>query len=253
MLSAALKNFHDGVFVISANGFEERQENARRELGPDNFQFIFGINRDATSKEELIANGMYDEARAIELDRSSKPMSLGHICCSIGHANVYRHIVENEIQLALILEDDLTVLPVDEATISNILAKVPEDAELIYWGWKGETKAPFHAPLKKWIYKMQHDLGLLTYTHTMIDNLYPREFNEHFMTAGKTFFTHAYSLTYKSAETLLRINSPVALNADNALMQGVLSGEIRAYVSKQQLFGQRSHLDAAAMPSLTQR
>jgi hypothetical protein len=73
------------------------------------------------------------------------------------------------------------------------------------------------------------------------------------MTAGKTFFTHAYSLTYKSAETLLRINSPVALNADNALMQGVLSGEIRAYVSKQQLFGQRSHLDAAAMPSLTQR
>jgi hypothetical protein len=188
MLFDALRDFHDGVFVISANGFEERQENARRELGPDNFQFIFGINRDATSKEELIATARTMKPVRSRLDRSSKPMSLGHICCSIGHANVYRHIVENEIQLALILEDDLTVLPVDEATISNILAKVPEDAELIYWGWKGETKAPFHAPLKKWIYKMQHDLGLLTYTHTMIDNLYPREFNEHFNDRRKDFF-----------------------------------------------------------------
>jgi hypothetical protein len=33
MLSPALKNFHDDVFVITAPGFEERQESARRELG----------------------------------------------------------------------------------------------------------------------------------------------------------------------------------------------------------------------------
>ena len=238
---------------MTVKSFTDRQESALKELGNGNFEFIYGVDKTTVSKEQMLVDGIYDEARAIEIDRSSKPMTLGHICCSIGHANVYRRMVENGIERAMIFEDDVVITPSEEAEIEAAVAHAPADAELIYWGWTGVEKRPTFATAKLQLYKVQHSLGLLKYNHTMIDNLYPREFNEHFMTAGKTFFTHAYSLTYKSAETLLRINSPVALNADNALMQGVLSGEIRAYVSKQQLFGQRSHLDAAAMPSLTQR
>jgi GR25 family glycosyltransferase involved in LPS biosynthesis len=84
---------------------------------------------ESTSKEELTAQGVYDEARAIKLDRSSKPMSLGHVCCSIGHANVYRHIIEKGIERALIFEDDVITLPVDEAVIEASISNAPEDAE----------------------------------------------------------------------------------------------------------------------------
>jgi GR25 family glycosyltransferase involved in LPS biosynthesis len=136
MLSPTLKNLHDGVFVITAPGFDDRQQNARNELGEGTFEFIFGTHRDSTSKEDLAANGIYDERRAIEMDRSSKPMSLGHICCSIGHRNVYRHILEKNIERALIFEDDVVDLCVDENKIAAIVDNVPKDAELIYWGWR---------------------------------------------------------------------------------------------------------------------
>jgi glycosyl transferase, family 25 len=240
MLSPAIKNFHDGVFVITAPGFEERQENARRELGPENFKFIFGINRESTSKEEMIANRVYDEARAIELDRSSKPMSLGHICCSIGHANVYRHMIENGIERALIFEDDVVANPIEEKEIESIVSDVPPDAELIYWGWSGGGYRPPHGFLKQTLYHVQHSVGVLKYDHTMIRNLYAEPYNDHFDVAGKRLLAHAYSLTLSAAEKLLQLNTPVALNADNALLYSVLGGEVRAYNSKRKLFGQRS-------------
>ena len=241
MLSPALKSFHDGVYVITAPGFEDRQLNARKELGDGNFEFIFSTHRDSTSKEELTANGIYDERRAIELDRSSKPMSLGHICCSIGHRNVYQQIVDNDIQRALIFEDDVVTNPVDESLIEMIVANVPPDAELIYWGWKDGGYKPFFGSIKQWLYHLQYSLGVLKYDHTMISNLYAEPYNEYFDTAGKRLLGHAYTITRSAAEKLIQLNTPIAFNADNALLYAVLQGKVRAYVSKTKLFGQRSN------------
>ena len=251
MLSPALKKFHGSAFVVTAPGFEDRQLHMQRELGKENFEFVFGINKSETSKEKLIVDGSYNESRAIELDRSRKPMTLGHICCSISHANVYRHICRNNIERALIFEDDAVSLPVDERIVEKIVATVPEDGELIYWGWKSDGEPP-HSGLKKWLYKRQRDLGLLNYSYTMIDNLYPSDFNEHFYRAGKTFLTHAYSVTLSAAKKLLEWNTPVVLNADNALMYAVLNGDVRAYLSKRQLFGQRSLVVGDQLLSHTQ-
>ena len=251
MLSPALKDFHDAVFVVTAPGFEDRQQHMREELDERNFEFVYGVNKSETSKEKLIADGSYDERRAIELDRSSKPMTLGHICCSISHSNVYRHICENDIKKALIFEDDAVLLPVDESLVKEIVASVPDDAGLVYWGWKSDGEPP-HSGLKKWLYKRQHDLGLLNYTYTMIDNLYPSDFNDHFFRAGKTFFTHAYTISLAAAERMLELNTPTVLNADNALMYAVLNGDFPAYLSKMQLFGQRSHVVGDQLRSHTQ-
>jgi len=240
MLSPALRNFHDGVFVVTAPGFEDRQESVRRELGEDNFEFIFGINRNSTSKEELTAQGIYDEARAIKLDRSSKPMSLGHVCCSIGHANVYRHMIKNGIERALIFEDDVVVNPLEERYIETIVADIPHDAELVYWGWSAGGYRPVHGYLKQMLYHVQHSIGALKYDHTMIDNLFAEPYNDHFDIAGKRLLGHAYTVTLSAAKRILELNTPIALNADNALLYAVLRGLARAYNSKNKLFGQRT-------------
>jgi glycosyl transferase family 25 len=241
MLSPSLKNFHDGVYVITAPGFEDRQQTARKELGDGHFEFIFGTHRDSTSKEELMANGTYDEGRAIDLDRSRKPMSLGHICCSIGHRNVYRRIVENNIERALVFEDDVVNFEVEESKIAEIVENVPPEAELIYWGWRDGGYKPFFGSIKQGLYHLQHSLGVLKYDHTMISNLYAEPYNAFFDTAGKRLLGHAYTVTRSAAEKLIELNTPIALNADNALLYAVLQGKVRAYISKTQLFGQRSN------------
>jgi GR25 family glycosyltransferase involved in LPS biosynthesis len=241
MLSPALKKFHDAVFVVTAPGFDERQESARDQLGDGNFQFVYGMNKASTSKHELIEQGIYDENRAIELDRSSKPMSLGHVCCSIGHRNVYQYVVDNNIGRALIFEDDLVTNPVRESRIEEIVKNAPQDAELIYWGWKDGGYKPFFGSLKQALYHLQHSLGVLKYDHTMISNLYAEPFNGYFDTAGKRLLGHSYTVTRPAAEKLIELNTPIALNADNALLYAVLQGKVKAYTSKTKLFDQRSN------------
>jgi hypothetical protein len=86
----------------------------------------------------------------------------------------------------------------------------------------------------------------------MIDNLYPSDFNEHFYRAGKTFLAHSYTVTLSAARKLLEWNTPVVLNADNALMYAVLNGDVRAYLSKRQLFSQRSQVVGDQLLSYTQ-
>jgi GR25 family glycosyltransferase involved in LPS biosynthesis len=240
MLSPALKNFHDAVFVVTAPGFDERQQSAREQLGEGNFEFVYGINKASTSKHELIKQGVYDEQRAIDLDRSSKPMTLGHICCSYGHRLAYQRMIDNSIERALIFEDDLSVLPVAETEIEKIVAAVPTDAELVYWGWSGVDKRPRLGGAKQSLYKLYHSFGALKYNHTMIDNLYPAEINDYFLLAGKFFGAYAYTVTLSGARTLLEWNTPIALNGDNALMYAVLNGDIRGYVSRVKVFGEHS-------------
>jgi glycosyl transferase family 25 len=252
MLSKSFRDYHDGAFVITVDGFTDRQESTRKELGEGNFEFIYGVDKTSVTKEQMIADGIYDEDRAKKIDRSSRPMTLGHICCSIGHANVYRYMVENGIERAMIFEDDVVVIPSDEADIRAAVEHAPADAELIYWGWTGGERKPTFPAAKQQLYKLQHTLGLLKYNHTMIDNLYPREHNKYFKVAGKHFCAHAYTLTLSGAKTLLRWNTPVVLNADNALMYAVLNGDIKAYVSERKFFDQRSLDENDPIQSLTQ-
>lgn len=251
MLSESLKKFHDAVLVVTAPGFADRQEHITRELSEGNFEFIYGVNKSETSKEQLTAEGLYDEARAIKLDRSSKPMTLGHICCSLGHAKTYRHMIENNVERALIFEDDASILSVDESQIENIVRSIPADAELIYWGWSGVERRPRLGGLKQTLYKIQHRIGVLKYNPTMIENLYPSDFDEHFMIAGKHFGAYAYTITLKAAERLVAWNTPVALNADNALIYAVLNGDVQGYVSRTRLFGEHSQGSADRIETLT--
>lgn len=240
MLSPALKNFHDAVFVVTAPGFDERQEHVTRELGAGNFEFVYGINKSSTSKEELIKQGIYDEERAIELDRSSKPMTLGAICCSVGHRLVYERFLASNSERCLIFEDDVIINESDESVVQEVLSHLPPDAELIYWGWQGGGYRGWNGVIKQALYHLYYFLGFFKYDHTMISNMYARPHNEYFDRAGKHLLAHAYSITRTGAEALLRANTPVVLNADNLLMYAVLKGGLSAYVSKKQLFGQKS-------------
>ncbi len=250
MLSKSFIDAHDAVFVVTAPRYYQRQRNVVEQLGEGNFEFVYGVNKDDVSLEELIASGAYDETRARELARSGKPMSLGQVCCSVGHNRVYQTMVERGTARALIFEDDVYITISDDKEISLVLADLPDGAEYIYWDWAGDEYRPWFAAIKERLYIIEHRLGVLNWNPTMVGNMYPRDVNRSFMLAGRHHYANAYSLTLSGARKLLEFNTPIALVADDAVRYLRMNGRFNAYLSKTRFFGQHSQGETRAMESL---
>ncbi|MEZ5345873.1 MAG: glycosyltransferase family 25 protein [Pyrinomonadaceae bacterium] len=252
MIFKKLHDFHDHRYVLTTKKNLDRQECLKKELKDWDLELFFGVDKSEVSIEQYKKDGIYDEEKAIEIDRSGRKMTLGAVCCSLGHRYIYEHFLESDHERIIVFEDDVLVNSETESILDAALDEIPEDAELIYWGWLGVGSRPRIATLKLPLYHLQHSLGLLSYNHTMIDNLYPRPFNEHFSIAGKHFCIHAYTLTRSGAEKLVRWQTPVILNADNAIMYAILNGDLKAYISHTQFFSQSSLDKSSGIPSLTQ-
>ncbi len=251
MLSESLKAFHDNVYVITIESAADRHRNVIEQLGEGNFEFVYSVDKRDVTLEHLIADGTYDEAIARRTDRRNKAMTLGHICCSIGHRRVYERFLQSGADRALVFEDDMVAFDVPENEMAASIANVPGDADLIYWGWEGGGYAPWYGGFKQALYHVQHTFGLERYDHTMIRNLYSRPYNQYFDRAGKHFLAHAYTINRRAAEALVRWNTPIKLNGDNALLYAVLNGDVTAYIARKQLYGQRSADSSDPMQTMT--
>lgn len=251
MLSESLKSLHDKVYVITIKSAVDRHRNVVEQLGEGNFEFIYSVDKRDVSLDQFIADGTYDESLARRTDRRNNAMTLGHICCSIGHRRVYETFLKTDFERALVFEDDMVASDVGESEIVDAIKNIPPDADLIYWGWEGGGYAPWYGGIKKALYHFQHVFGLERYDHTMIGNLYSRPYNEHFDRAGKHFLAHAYTINRRAAEALIKWNTPIKLNGDNALLYAVLNGDVNAYIARKQLYGQRSADSSDPMQTLT--
>ena len=253
MLSPGLRSFHDGVYVLTIQSNEDRQAGVIDQLGEGNFEFVFGLDKQNLTKEQLINDGVYDEELARREDPKDRVMTLGHICCAFGHRAVYQEFLETGRERALIFEDDVVDLHVPDEYIETALNNLPDDWEIIYWGWTGGRFKPFLGSLQQLVFHVRHRLGTYKYNHRMIRNSYMRRYNEYFDVSSANFLLHAYSLTRSGAEKLIRWNTPIHLNSDHVPIHAILDGDVRGYVSRRQLFGQRSFDPADPLESLTQK
>ncbi|MFV0388027.1 MAG: glycosyltransferase family 25 protein [Pyrinomonadaceae bacterium] len=235
-----LHNYHSNRYVLTTRKNLERQNSLKSAFSGWQLEFFEGIDKGDTSKEQFESEGIYDETHARKSDRRSKAMTLGHICCSLGHKMIYEDMLLKGYERVMIFEDDAYPLLENESLIEEALDEFPTDAELIYWGWHGNEVRPFFSGAKQLLYNLQHFVGLEKYNHQMIKNLYPRPYNKSFARAGKHFCAHAYTLTKTGAERLIRWQTPITYNADNAIMYAILNGDLRGYVSHTKFFGQTS-------------
>ena len=180
-------------------------------------------------------------------------MTTSAICCALGHRWIYEAMLAHAHERIMVFEDDVRVRPGAEPIVHELVRAIPDDAELIYWGWSGLASRPWFGPAKQALYHLQHAAGLLRYTHTMIRNLYPRRHNRHFSVAGKQFCAHAYTVTRAGAAKLVRWQTPIILNADNAIIYASMTGDLRAYIALTPVFGQASLDAGSGVPSLTGR
>lgn len=232
-----LNNFFDKIYVLTIPAALERQKEFARVMNGLKFTFFNGVEQRSLDIKKLRETGEYDEKKAKKNQRYEKSMTSGELACAIGHRNIYQDIISNNINRALIFEDDAFPLRENVQFIPDMFSTIPKDWNIIFFDYDKNEK---RVPLKRTVYHVQHFLGFLKWDHTVIKNLFPREVNKHWKTSGHHDFADAYALTYDGARKLLEMQTPVSYVADNLLAIAATKERIKGYVSVPKLFAQRS-------------
>jgi glycosyl transferase family 25 len=232
-----LNNFFDKIYVLTIPAAVERQKEFSESMNGLNFKFFNGVEQRSLDVAKLQQSGVYDESRAKGNQRHDKIMTSGEIACALGHKHIYEDIIANNIQRALIFEDDAFPLTENIQFVSDMLSTMPDDWDILFFDYdKNESRVP----LKRTVYHVQHFLGFLKWNHTVIKNLFPRDVNKHWKTAGHHDYTDAYAITGAAARQLLKMQTPLSFVADNLLALSVTKEHLKGYIVIPKLFAQRS-------------
>jgi glycosyl transferase family 25 len=246
-----LNEYYDRIYVITIRRAVERQEKVKQLLDGLNFTFFYGTDKNDWSKEQFIEKGIYNEALAIKKHRYGKMMSLGEVAAACSHKQVYEDVIEKNYRKVLIFEDDVVPEFSQLPNIPAILNEVPEDCELLYWGYQTKyTKTNFFTFFRPYVYHIQHRLNMLKWNHTMIRNLQPVRKSTHISVAGFHDMIHAYGITRTAAEKILKWNTPVQYPADTGITYAILSEVLKSYITHPEIFKQEQQTQPYSYKSL---
>jgi glycosyl transferase family 25 len=233
-----LNEYFDKIYVITIRRATERQEKVKQLLKGLDYHFFYGVDKMDLNMEQLVKENIYSDTLAKKYNRYSKPMVIGHIACSLSHRKVYEDVVKNNYRRVLIFEDDVVPDFENLHFIPDILNELPDDWEMLYWGYEKNEVTNLSTTIKQLYYHFLHSIGFLKWNHTMISNLYPKKISAHINKAGFHDLLHAYSLTLSGAEKMIKVQTPVAFNADPAVGYAVMNGWLKAYTTTPKIFNQ---------------
>lgn len=119
------------IFVINLKKDIEKKD-YMLELGNNNslnFSFIDATYGKDLSEDEL--HKVYAKEKA--LNYSKRGLALGEIGCALSHKKIYQKIINEKIEVALVLEDDIS-FDMNLSVILKSLAKLPNDWEVLLLG-----------------------------------------------------------------------------------------------------------------------
>lgn len=245
-----LQQYFDKIFVVSVPRFTQRHKTVAAALQTLPFDFFWGTDKLSLDFEKSKTDGTYDEAKAIKLQRQGKPLNSGELACSLSHRSVYSEMIKNNWQRVLILEDD--VVPVEEnfTLLTTAVNELPQDWELVYFGYLKNEMVTAKAKRKQWFYKIISSLGLMKWSYTMVSNMLPQAFSKHLRKAGFHDCTHAYAITLPAAQKLYAAQNPVVYRADDLLSHTILKGELKAFVTEPKFFNQEGFENSNAVSEI---
>ena len=97
------------IFVISLKDATERRENITKQLNDCNLPFSIMDAIDGRKGLPAPFEPMVD--RDPSRSRISRGLTDGEFACALSHMAVYRHVVENNLPGAIVLEDDAILTP----------------------------------------------------------------------------------------------------------------------------------------------
>lgn len=167
------------VFVINLQRNPERRRFALGHLASLGMQAsVFpAVDGKTLALADLEARGLYRESLARE--KFSRPLSLAEIGCTLSHLGVYRRIVEERLDAALVLEDDAMLTEGAAGRLRPLLAELPEDWDLVQLTFQCRDTAPFSPSLVRFLMRPTMPVAATAYiisrrgAQKMIDAAYP--------------------------------------------------------------------------------
>lgn len=231
-----LNHYYDKIYVLSVESATGRRETFAQRFDGLDYSFFFGADKDKFSVAGLIANNTYSEALTRRHHRYDKIMRPGEIACSWSHKLMYQDMLRNNYQRILIFEDDAVPNPQAMSCIPDILNELPDDWELLMWGWDKNGETSWKTILKQGLYHFQHVVAGVKWTHRMINNLYAKPYSPHLKKSGFHDYTYAYAVSRSAAEKLVRLQTPIQYIADNLLAHASTTGLLNAYIAYPPVF-----------------
>ncbi len=236
---AALNDYFERIYVLTLERATDRRAAFARALAGLRYEVVHGQDKLELDYPDLEARGMYDERAARRAHRHGRGVTLGHIACVLSHARIWRRILEEGHERALVLEDDAEPIPDAIDLAPAVLAQLPPSFELAYLGYSRHETITFRRRLDQAAYVALGAARLIRWTAREAWNLLPRPYSPNLRRAGLHDYTHAYALTPSAARKLLAAQTPVILNVDSGITRLIMRGELEAYVSEPKLFRQR--------------
>lgn len=230
--------YFDKIFVLTLPRLTERNKLVQKALSGLNYEFFYGVDKSEFTLEELANKGLYDPDAYRSFYKYPNDITLGALCCALGHIYIYEEIIQKGYQRVLILEDDIVLNPSNLSLFPSMVAELPEDWDLLYLGYEKRE----YFGIKEWInlqwkkifpYHVQ-----LKMNRELYQRYYPRPFSRCISYAGFHDCTHAYAITGGAAKKLLTYGRPVRFNSDNLLSWMVGKDLLKGFITRPKLFNQ---------------
>ncbi len=225
-----INKYYDKIYVLSVAAASDRRQHFSNQFTGLEYEFFFGADKNLFSIEGAVSDKTYNPKLAVSHHRYSKEMKHGEIACSWSHRMIYEDMLKNNYSRVLIFEDDAVPDPEQIKKIPEIIKEIPDDCELLMWGWDKNGNTPAGSVLKKLFYHFQHTFGLLKWSHTIIRNLYARPYSANLKKAGFHDYTYAYAINRSAAEKLIEMQTPIQYIADNLLAHAATTGIVNSYI-----------------------
>lgn len=226
----ALNDYYEKIYVLSVPAAELRRKLFEERFRGLNYSFFYGADKNNFTVEELIDKNIYSEDLTKKHHRYDKVMRPGEIACSWSHRMMYEDMLKENYNRILILEDDAVPDLKMMEQVPAILSEIPEDCEILMWGWDKNGESGLSSSFKKLGYNIQHVMGLLKWDHTIIKNLFARPFSPHLKKAGFHDYTYSYAVMKTAAEKLIQMQTPVQYIADNLLAHAITKNIVNGYI-----------------------
>ncbi len=244
-----LNQYYDKIYVLSVESAVARRELFAKRFNGLEYTFFFGADKNKFTVEEVEAKGIFNETLTRRHHRFSKTMKPGEIACSWSHRMMYEEMLAHNYNRVLIFEDDAVPDGNILKQVPEILKEIPDNCELLMWGWDKNGVSNIGTGLKKIIYHLQYTLGRLKWNHQVIRNLYAVNHSQHLKKAGFHDYTYAYAINKSGAEKLIKMQTPIQYIADNLLAHASTNEILHSYIVWPQCFLHDSLPDGTARDS----
>ena len=202
------------IFVINLKRRPDRKnliESRLNDLGIMNYEITEAIDGKELPDD---LSEVYDEKTAKQIHRVLKKTE---VACALSHINIARKIIEQNIEYAIILEDDAELTVGLKNFIKNFNLKQNRFDFLILGSFSSNQLHNGKLKTKEAPYKLieKQSITYLDKIEFNIENISIHKAHYPSQTLDFVFGTHAYVLSNRGAKKLLQINYPVKVEADN--------------------------------------